>query len=476
MDWVDKAIILKKDYSWTELPDALYEHTGERHSWEKIRAAVRRRLAKGEEKQGFEERKPRVFKDEDTWTIISGGRSKHTVKISEDALRHLKKLYCLEKLTINQICREMLIPRRDFHLIKTAFGITKDDAPYIDEDLIADTEDELVTDTLQEKKRLYFVKLNQKEVEQLRKENEKFRKKEYFMEKAREIVANDLPEFAKTYKGPNIIPKKTEKGYIIEPNIFDLHLGKLSWKPETGEDYDYKIARERFMRVTSDFHNRAKQIPVERFIYPFGSDFWHIDNKKGQTNAGTPMDYDSRMPKLFKTGYQLLIESIDAYSQIAPVDVVLVAGNHDEEIAYFALELLAAWYRGSKVVNVWDNLQQRKYVWFGKILIGYDHGSNGFKRLPGNMSVEAPEAWGKTRLREWHTGHLHKLSVDEEQGVTVRRLPSLTATDAWHKGEGFVGALCRSQAFQWCRHDGLHSIWERAIWSDGSSEQSVLAL
>jgi hypothetical protein len=431
---------------------------------------------KDKTKQGFEERKPRVFKDDDTWTIVSSGREKRTVKISEDALRHLKKLYCLEHLTINQVCREMLLPRRDFYLIKTAFGITKDDAPYIDEDLITEPEDGLVVDSLQEKKRLYFVKLDQEEIKHLRKENEKLRKKEYFMERAREIVANDLPEFAKTYKGPNIIPKKADKGFIVEPNIFDLHLGKLSWRPETGEDYDYKIARERFLYVTSDVYNRAKQIPVERFVYPFGSDFWHIDNKKGQTNAGTPMDYDSRMPKLFKTGYQLLIESIDAYSEIAPVDVVLVAGNHDEEISYFALEVLAAWYKDSKVVNVWDNLRQRKYVWFGYNLIGYDHGANGFKRLPGNMSVEAPEAWGKTRIREWHTGHLHSLHVKEEAGVTVRRLPSVTATDAWHDGEGFVGALCRSQAFQWSRYEGINSIWETTIWSDGERDQSVLAL
>jgi hypothetical protein len=427
-------------------------------------------------KQGFEERKPRVFKDDDIWTISSGGRNPRTVKISEEALRQLKKYYCLEGLTINQLCREMQLPRRDFYLIKTAFGITKDDAPYIDEDLIAESEDDLVVDSLQEKKRLYFVKLDQEEVKHLRRENEKYRRKEYFMERVKEIVASDLPEFAKTYTGPTIIPKKVDNGFIVEPNIFDLHLGKLSWRPETGADYDYKIARDRFDTVTSDVYNRAKQIAVERFIYPFGSDFWHIDNKRGTTNAGTAMDYDSRVQKLFMVGVKMLIRSIDAYAEIAPVDVVLVAGNHDEEISYFALQVLAAWYKDSKVVNVWDNLRQRKYIWFGYNLIGYDHGANGFKRLPGNMSTEAPEAWGKTRLREWHTGHLHKLSVDEESGVTVRRLPSVTASDAWHDREGFVGALCRSQAFCWSRYDGLNAIWETTIWSDGDADQSVLAL
>lgn len=446
----------------------------------RIAWAVKRERDKGnklEKKvQGFEERKPRVYKDDDTWTIVSSGRNEHTVKISEAALKQLKKYYCLEKLTINQLCREMRLPRRDFYLIKTAFGITKDDVPYTDGDLINETEDNLVIDSLQEKKRLYFIKLQQGEIEHLRKENDKYRKKEYFMLRAAELVKNDLPEFAKTYTGPNIQPKKIDKGFIVEPNIFDLHLGKLSWRPETGEDYDYKIARERFMYVTSDIYHRAKQIPVERFLYPFGSDFWHIDNKKGQTNAGTQMDYDSRLQKLFRVGRELLIESIDAYSEIAPVDVVLVAGNHDEEIAYFAMEVLAAWYRNNDRVRVWDNIRQRKYVEFGINLIGYDHGAHAFNKLPACMSVEASQAWSRTKQREWHTGHLHSLHVKEEAGVTVRRLRSVTSNDAWHDKEGFIGALCQSQTFQWCRNSGLVNQWNTPIWTDIETDQSVLTI
>lgn len=425
------------------------------------------------EREGFEERKPRVYKDEEIYTITSG---KHMVRISEDNLRRLKKLYCLENLNINQVCMEMGIARRDFFLIKTAFSIVKQDVPYTDEDIINTETEDLVADSLQEKKRLYFIKLQQGEIDHLRKENEKYRKKEYFLLKAHELVKNDLPEFAKTYKGPNIQPKKIDNGFIIEPNIFDLHLGKLSWQPETGEDFDYKIARERFRYVTNGIYHRAKELPVERFLYPFGSDFWHIDNKKGQTTAGTIMDYDSRLQKLFRVGRELLIESIDAYSEIAPVDVVLVAGNHDEEIAFYALEVLAAWYKDNKRVRVWSDIRQRKYVEFGINLIGFDHGAHAFKKLPAIMSVEASQAWARTKQREWHTGHLHSLHVKEEPGVTVRRLPSVTATDRWHDKEGFVGSLCRSQTFQWCRQDGLVSDWYTPIWIDGDSDQSVLTI
>ena len=116
-------------------------------------------------KQGHEERRPRVHKDDDVYIITSGDRS---CRITEDNLRYLKKLYCLEKLTINEVARELRIPRRDFYLIKTAFGITKDDVPYIDEDLINNDAEDLAADSLQEQKRLYFIKMDQKEVQDMR--------------------------------------------------------------------------------------------------------------------------------------------------------------------------------------------------------------------------------------------------------------------------------------------------------------------
>lgn len=454
-------------YSYAEIRERLNLKTDKQ-----VNHAIHR-ARKQEPIEGQEERLPKIEKSNDTYLITSGSR---VISISVAKLKLLKEYYCGSKMTINQVCRKLDIPRRNFIVIKTAFGITKDDTIYLDEEILNCDMDELVEDTLERRKDQYFTKLDEKEIQAMRTELHKYRQKEYFLLKAHELVANDLPEFAKAYSGPNIQPKKIDNGFIVEPNIFDLHLGKLSWRPETGEDYDYKIARERFRYVTNDIYHRAKELPVERFLYPFGSDFWHIDNKKGHTNSGTPMDYDSRLQKLHRIGRELLIESIDAYSEIAPVDVVLVAGNHDEEIAFHVMEVLAAWYRNSERVKVWTNIRQRKYVEFGVNLIGYDHGAYGFKKLPAIMSVEAPQAWARTKQREWHTGHLHSMYVKEEPGVTVRRLPSITATDAWHDKEGFVGALCRSQTFIWCRGDGLVSDWYTPIWVDCDSDQSVLSI
>ena len=74
------------------------------------------------------------------------------------------------------------------------------------------------------------------------------------------------------------------------------------------------------------------------------------------------------------------------------------------------------------------------------------------------MQVEAREEWGRTLYHEFHLGDLHHEIVTENGGLTIRRLSSLTATDGWHAGMGFVGAIQKAQAFVWNKERGLLNI------------------
>jgi hypothetical protein len=420
-------------------------------------------LFKEKTKQGFEERKPRVFKDDDVYTVVSGGRNQHTVKISEDALRQLKKYYCLEKLTINQLCREMRLPRRDFYLIKTAFGITKDDAPYIDEDLINNSGEELAVDSLQEKKRLYFVRLQQREVDDMRKELNKYRQQDFLQSKIHAAVSEHMKEVAGRYTGPaksNPIPQGE---YMLEIPIVDLHLGKLAWFPETGENYDYKIARQRYQYVIDDVCTRAQEKRIEKILFPIGQDFFHFDTTKSTTTAGTPLDSDLRWQKMFSIGVEMLVWSIDRVAEIAPVEVVGIPGNHDLMTLLYAVMYLSAWYKDNDRVTVSTDPSVRKYFEYGNNLIGYTHGDKERGRIFGNMQVEAPKAWGRTLYREFHTGHLHSEQVKEANGVIVRSLSSITGRDSWHFESGYTGAIRKQQSFLWHKEDGLCEVWHTPI-------------
>ncbi len=370
----------------------------------------------------------------------------------------------------------MRLPRRDFYLIKTAFGITKDDAPYISEDLIDNSAEDLAVDSLQEKKRLYFITLQQKEIEQLRKENNEYRKKDYFLKKTIESIAEHMKDFALDYTVPKTENKPYPEGkLLLEFPVVDLHLGRLSWKPETGEHYDYKIARERFLWVTDNVCQRVSNSHIEKIIYPIGNDFFQTDTTKGTTTKGTFVDTDSRQKKLLLTGAQMLVESIDRFSRFAPVVVVLVPGNHDYLTSYSALLYLWAWYKDSKRVTVWEDPKTRKYIEHGVNLIGYAHGDKEGKRIAGNMPAEAPKAWGRTMFREYHLAHLHHERAIEENGITVRRLSTMASADAYEHEHGFIGTICRSQSFLWHRKRGLEGIMFSTIDSD-MKENAVLSV
>ncbi len=406
--------------------------------------------------EGQEEQKPSIVDHGDYYIVTSRIR---TLEITKAKLRQLKQLYCEQKLTINGVCRELDMPRRDFWVVKSAFGITKDDVPYLDEELEGDIE-ELVDQSLERKKQQYFIRLQHREIELALKELEQYRKKDYQLQKIHRLIS----EHEWKYDGPTIpLRPKVKSGLMLEVPIVDLHLAKLAWEPETGENYDSKIAEKRFMDVIYDVVERARDTDFEQIIFPIGSDFFNYDDIAGNTTKGTAQDNDSRWQKMFLKGNELLIRAIDILAQLAPVKVFQIPGNHDTQISFYTIVNLASYFRNNENIEVDTNPKTRKYIEFGKCLIGYTHGDKEGKRLFGNMQIEAAEAWGRTLYREWHTGHLHSEQVKEEFGVKVRRLSSVTATDSWHAESGYVGAIATSQSFIWDKHRGLREIWYSTI-------------
>ena len=464
MKWQDRAVKLRESHSWGETYKIIQKDHPELSDGQ-IRDAVRNRT-KGKKKQpstkeGNEEIVPAVQDKGDYYIVTSGKRS---IEITKAELKQIKTLYCDDDpLTVNQICRKVDLPRRDFFLVKTAFGITHDDVPYIDEELQGDI-DSLVDETIEKRKEKYFIKLQQKEIEALKKEVAEYRQKDYQIDKIHRLVSEHFKEFAKTYEGPTIpLRPRVKTGKMLEVPIVDLHLSKLSWEPETGFNYDCKIAEQRFMSVIHDVVERAKGMEFEQILFPVGNDFFNFTDMEGGTAKGTAQDNDSRWQKMYLKGNEVLIKGIDILSQLAPVKVFQIPGNHDFSVSFYSIVNLNSWFRNDSNVEVNTNPKTRKYQEFGKCLIGYTHGDKEKKRIFGNMQQEAAEAWGRTLYREWHTGHLHSEQVKEEFGVKVRSLSSVTATDSWHSESGYVGAIATSQSFVWDKQRGLRDIWYTTV-------------
>jgi len=200
---------------------------------------------------------------------------------------------------------------------------------------------------------------------------------------------------------------------------------------------------------------------ISKILIPLGNDFYNVDNKFNTTTAGTPQQEDTRWQKTFKAARELAVEVIDGLSSIAPVDVLIIVGNHDEERTFFLGDSLESFYHRNQNVNINNSPMKRKYYSFGKVLIGFTHGYwEKPEKLPFLMPTEQPERWAETIHREWHLGDKHHKKdllyrTEDTNGVTIRYLRALSATDTWHFDKGYIGAPRGAEGFLWHPVEGL---------------------
>lgn len=267
---------------------------------------------------------------------------------------------------------------------------------------------------------------------------------------------NKEPKQFKQFKQFKSGTTPSKNGFCLEISCPDLHIGKMSWPEETGEDYSTKEAVRRLDLAIADICNKAPLHNVSNILLPIGNDFFNSNNEATTTARGTPQADDSRWIKTFREGCRVLIDNIESLANMNKiVDVVIVQGNHDWEKSFYLGEFLSAYFRNHPFVNINNKATPRKYFVFGKNLIGFTHGDKEkMTDLPLIMASESKE-WSDCPYREIHLGHLHKEGLKEVNGVKVRVLPSLASTDAWHKQKGYVGNRKSAMGFLYDQEEGL---------------------
>lgn len=278
----------------------------------------------------------------------------------------------------------------------------------------------------------------------------------------KKITSEMVEAVFENIKMPKLEKRKYEDGEkMFELPLLDWHVGKYVEPDEFGDNgYDLKISEAMFKDVILEFIARLEkyQIKPEAIVFPVGQDFFHVDNVRNSTTAGTPLEYDGGWQKIFATGVDMLIWAVEQLREVAPVRLMYVPGNHDEMMSYCAIVGLSHVYKNVSGVEVNAGVSPRKYVQFGECLIGYSHGREEGKRITGLMQYEAPDAWASSKYREWHMGDLHHESAKEDNGIIFRRIGTVAPPDVWHTKKGYVATHRKASGFIWDKDDGLEMI------------------
>ena len=227
-------------------------------------------------------------------------------------------------------------------------------------------------------------------------------------------------------------PEGKEASGMLEIPLFDLH-------------FPLNDHTETLQRLTEIVRSRT----WEEINIIVGQDMFHNDDFRGRTSSGREIEkidlvkaWD--MAKNF--WYTVITEALE---HAEAVHLIYSKGNHDESMSWAFVQMLKAMF---PQMDVDDSLLQRKIIHWRGCFIGLTHGH--YKKstkndLRGQFTIQFPEEFARSTVREIHAGHLHTEEEKDIYGVMVRRLCQDGGYDEWADDEGFIGSHKRFMVFKW---------------------------
>jgi hypothetical protein len=249
-----------------------------------------------------------------------------------------------------------------------------------------------------------------------------------------DALKEDLPRAE-----PVPTPFKGRADLLNQYTVTDLHFGMLSWKEETGADYDLKIAEQLLLDW---FAAAIRQSPdASTAILCQLGDLLHHDSHLSVTPTHAHvLDADSRLQKMIRVVIRamrricrMLLEKHEH------LHMIMADANHDPAAGAWLREMFSAFFEDEPRITV-ENSASTFYVHeFGETSLFYHHGHK--RKIASIDSVFAGKfrgAYGRTKYSYAHMGHLHEDELKSTPLMKVERHETLAAPDA-HSANGGWG-------------------------------------
>ena len=235
-------------------------------------------------------------------------------------------------------------------------------------------------------------------------------------------------------------PISTNDDLLNQYTVTDMHFGMLSWREETGADYDLKIAE----KLLLDWFTAAVQLAPNASTAVFAQlgDLLHHDSHLSVTPThGNVLDADSRLQKMIRvvirTMRRVIAMLLEKHER---VHLVMADANHDPAGGAWLREMFAAFFEDEPRLTV-DNSASTFYAYeFGQTSLFYHHGHRRkVNTIDGVLAGKFREIFGRTKYSYAHLGHLHS---DEMKSMSttmkVEQHETLAAPDAFAANGGWL--------------------------------------
>jgi hypothetical protein len=345
--------------------------------------------------------------------------------------------------------------RFDFYSNKAVYqyarhhGFTKESIGQTDIEFATGmTAEEAAQDTLQSLKRRALKLIERKKLAAIHKDADKWNNWEQgVLYPMRDWMEEVLP----TYKPVVLKLKDVKETFAAIVGVSDWHYMKVAFSEDGKETYNRKIAIAHLKEAQSELVSKMLKQGNPSVIYlPIGTDNLHIDNPQQTTTHGTPQaeQTDGGWATELQNYVDVIINMVEMYSQIAPVEVISIPGNHDKHTSFVIAVMLKLFFEQNERVTVTVSQHPRIYKKYGNTCLVFDHGDDkSLVKFRANMHklalVEAKEhGINPNQIDEYvfFSGHLHHENNLDLGGVFHYLIPSLAGTDKWERSGLFIGA------------------------------------
>jgi hypothetical protein len=204
---------------------------------------------------------------------------------------------------------------------------------------------------------------------------------------------------------------------------------------------------------------------LDHIIYVIGSDEFNSEYS-GATTKGTPQTNTHTYHDSFKFICQHEIEMITlllTYS--ANVNIVYVAGNHDEFVGWHMVTWLESYFRNEPRVVFDSSPKYRKYLTFGNSAMMFNHGDTiKPAKLAALFPMEFKDGWSFHSNYYIFTGDKHHEVSHDFNGIKFYQIPAFsTAKGLWDDKMGHVMSKAEVTGFLIEEHTGMTNIFKQYL-------------